>query len=168
MYKSDSLCATLLCLLVVAHRATLVERPEANLRVYLERPMLAVRCDRVVHLLDLRNDANARWLSPRPVSCKLVAFASRGPNSLRAALSQALEPLSSPMGMSIPTQARSVGRLRRTSARLTTSTEAASEGTSTAKRTHPARHPSTPATNMRGTLQEKRILRLGDLHASRG
>jgi len=55
--EHDPLCGTLLCLFVVLHRAALVERPEADLGVNLERPPLAIRRDRIVHLLYLGRDA---------------------------------------------------------------------------------------------------------------
>ena len=83
-------------------------------------------------------------------------------------LSQALEPSSRPMGMSIAMQARSRGRLSRSAGRSTTSTEVASDGSSTAKLTHPARHPSTPATNMREhyTKREFWAISTGREHSS--
>jgi hypothetical protein len=38
---------------VVRHWAAIVERPEADLRVNLEGPVLTLWCDRIIHLFDL-------------------------------------------------------------------------------------------------------------------
>jgi hypothetical protein len=55
--NSDPLCCSVLFPLVVLHRTMLVERPEADLRVNFDCPPLAVRRNRIVHLLDLGRDA---------------------------------------------------------------------------------------------------------------
>src|ERR1017187_671975 len=55
---------------------------------------------------------------------------------------------SSPIGMSMTRQARSLVRLFSNFGRSTTSTDVAREVTSTLNQTHPARHPSAPAANV--------------------
>jgi hypothetical protein len=55
--QGDTLYGTLFCLLVVLHWAVVVECPETDLRMNLKHPPLAVRCNRIVHLFDLGDDA---------------------------------------------------------------------------------------------------------------
>ena len=47
--KSDPLCNALFRLLIMFHSSSLVERPETDLRVNLERPVLTLWCDCIVH-----------------------------------------------------------------------------------------------------------------------
>src|SRR5260370_32692272 len=77
--ENHPLGRAVLCLLVVPHRAALVERPEADLRVNFERPPLTVQCDRIIHLLDFGRDAPrlltqpSRGFLPIDLTCLAVA-----------------------------------------------------------------------------------------------
>jgi len=67
--QGDSFCNSFLRLLVVLHRAALIECPKTDLRVDLKRPVLTLRCDHIIHLLDLWRDAPC--LLAQPPRCLL-------------------------------------------------------------------------------------------------
>jgi len=168
MKQAKSLAKTRIRFLSVLHWAFSRKSPKADFRVDFDHPPLAVRLDRIIHLVYLGCDAQCllaqppRRLQPIDRACLCIglrsqcgaagrredAAATRLTEQLPSSLSHALGPSSNPMGMSMATQARSGGRLPRTSRRSATSTDVVNEGTSTLNATYPARHPSTPATSM--------------------
>ena len=167
--EGDPFRGSLTCFLIVRHRSALIERPKADLRVNLKSPALALCSDRIVHLFDLGDDpkrllaeSSARLLAidptcgsvsccreSRPTRCGEHACATWLTEQLSGCLVTRSRTVKQTNG-NVDCEIKKIGgRLLSSFGRSTRSTDVASEGTSTLNATHPARHPSTPATNMR-------------------